>query len=294
MVVHDLFLHTKVLGTSDYTASRFLLELFLLSAWRYAGPAGWNDVAWSVSAEWFAYVWFPLFLLVAPRINRIPILLMTIFALAGLAVVEATSSEHLSLSGGVARLIPEFMLGVLLCRLRQAIPRYDGFALGALLSLLICAVGVKMDLDTVFIAGAAGLVFSLSYAKDALTPVLSVGVLVFLGEVSYSIYIVQRIPQHLFTFARSHLPGLAAMPGAVQATLLLALTVGAAIVLHLVVEKPMRSWIHRRFSSSTSTRQVDLLVIPDHERHSMLQDKLSESLVNLGMCVRERQIFLAP
>ncbi|WP_434033909.1 hypothetical protein [Cupriavidus sp. a3] len=37
---------------------------------------------------------------------------MAILALAVVGVVEATSPTHLSMSGGVARLIPEFMLGV--------------------------------------------------------------------------------------------------------------------------------------------------------------------------------------
>lgn len=247
VVLRDVVLHTSVVGTADYTASKFASALLLLSAWRYAGPAGWNDVGWSVSAEWFAYVWFPLFVLAAPRMNKTRILLMAGCALAMLAMVEATSPEHLSLSGGVARLLPEFMLGVLLCRLREAMPDYDGCVLGAVISLLVCAIAVWLALDTLFVAGAAGLIFSLSYEKDALTRVLSVGALVFLGEVSYCIYIVQRIPQYLFSFIRARLPDLAAMPGWQQAMFLLLLTLGAAIVLHYLVEKPMRSWVNRRF-----------------------------------------------
>lgn len=82
---------------------------------------------------------------------------------------QATSPDHLSLSSGVARLIPEFLLGVLVCRLRQAMPEHDGFALGAVLSLIVCAAGAGLGLDTLFVAGAAGLVFSLSYGKDVLT-----------------------------------------------------------------------------------------------------------------------------
>ncbi|WP_082016576.1 acyltransferase family protein [Cupriavidus sp. IDO] len=255
VIVRDLILHRNMVGTTNYSAPDFLLELSMLSAWRYAGPTGWNDVGWSVSAEWFAYVWFPLFLFAAPRLNRIRIMLAAILALVALGMVEATSPTHLSLSGGVARLIPEFMLGVLLCRLREAIPHYDGFAGGALLSLVICGVGVELGVDTLFVAGAAGLVFSLSYEKDALTRLLSMSALVFLGEISYCIYIVQRIPQYLFTFARSRLPDLAAMPGATQAFFLFAFTVGASILLHYVVEKPMRSWINRQLGSRRRLRE---------------------------------------
>ncbi|MEM5427014.1 acyltransferase [Cupriavidus oxalaticus] len=249
VMLRDVVLHTGVVGTVDYTTSKFVSALLLLSAWRYAGPAGWNDVGWSVSAEWFAYVWFPLFVLAAPRMNKTRILLMAACALAVLALVEATSPEHLSLSGGIARLLPEFMLGVLLCRLREAMPEYDGCVLGAAISLLVCAIAVGLGVDTLFVAGAAGLIFSLSYEKDAMTRVLSVSALVFLGEVSYCLYIVQRIPQYLFAFARSRLPDLAAMPGWQQSVLLLLLTLGAAVLLHYLVEKPMRSWINRRFGA---------------------------------------------
>ncbi len=107
-----------------------------------------------------------------------------------------------------------------------------------------------VGVDTLFVAGAAGLVLSLSYEIDALTRVLSFGPLVFLGEGSYCIYIVQRIPQYLFSFARSRLPDLAMMPAAVQALILLALTVGASVFLHYMIEKPMRSRINRYFGSS--------------------------------------------
>ena len=47
-------------------------------------------------------------------------------------------------------------------------------------------------------------------------------------------------------FARGKVAAVATLPGIVQAALLLALTVGIAIVLHLAVEKPMRVYINRR------------------------------------------------
>ncbi|QRQ84520.1 acyltransferase family protein [Cupriavidus oxalaticus] len=246
VIARDLLLHTHNLGTGGYTAPTFLREMLMLGAWRYAGESGWNDVDWSVSAEWFAYVFFPLFLLVAPRLSRARILLAGGMALAALAVVEATSPDHLSLSGGLARLVPEFLLGVLLCRLREAMPRHEGFRAGGMLSLCVCSLGISLGLDVLFVAGSAGLVFCLSYHKDALTRVLSLRSLVFLGEVSYCIYIVQRIPQYMFEFARGKVAAVATLPGIVQAALLLALTVGIAIVLHLAVEKPMRVYINRR------------------------------------------------
>lgn len=253
VIARDLVLHMHSAGTGSYTVSSFVPEALMVGAWQFAGPNGWNDVGWSVSAEWFAYVFFPLFLLAAPRLNKTRIVVAGCLALAALAAVEATSPDHLSLSGGVARLVPEFLIGVLLCRLREAMPRHNGFAAGGILSLGICVLGVGLGLDVLFVAGAAGLVFFLSYERDALTRVFSLRSLVFLGEVSYCIYIVQRIPQYMFAYARGRLESLAALPAALQVTLLLALTVGIAILLHFVIENPMRRYINRRFGVATKT-----------------------------------------
>ncbi len=247
VLVRDYVLHTHSIGTQDYDASGFILNVLLLTAWRYASSNGWNDVAWSVSAEWFAYVCFPLFLLAAPRLRKVRILAVAGLAIAGLVAVEITSKEHLSMGSGLARLIPEFLLGVLLFRLREALPKFGGFVGGSVVSLLVCALGIKIGADSLFVAGAACLILSLSYERDTLTRALSCAPLVFLGEISYCIYLVQRIPQYLFSFARSRLHWLASMPALMQALLLLLFTLGAAILMHYLVENPMRSFINRRF-----------------------------------------------
>lgn len=249
IIARDAVLQSDMLGSGSYSASGFFLELLMLNAWRYAGGGGWNDVGWSVSAEWFAYVWFPVFLVAVPRLNRRRLFAVAACMVAILSVVELTSADHLSLSGGLARLVPEFMLGVLLCRLREALPNYQGARWGSLCSSGICGIGVALGVDTIVVMGAAGMIFSLSYSKDALTDVLSLRTLVFLGEVSYCIYIVQRIPQYLFKFARYRLPELEAMPGLVQTLLLSGLTLAAAIVLHFAIEKPMRAWINHRLGT---------------------------------------------
>ena len=246
VVARDYLIHKNVLGVGLFTAGNFVLELFLLSAWRYSGATGWNDVSWSVSAEWFAYVFFPVFMLAAPRYKTSRILAVAAVALAALGIVEATSGEHLSLSGGLCRLVPEFLLGVLLCRLREARRDYAGWAFGGIASLALCGVAIAINVDTLFVAGAGCLIFSLSYEKDLLTRPLSVSWLTFMGEVSYCIYIVQRIPEYLFLFARGRFAAIAQMPVAGQVTLLLGITLLAALLLHFTVEKPMRAFIQAR------------------------------------------------
>ena len=43
-----------------YTPGGFLASLLMVQAWGDGAYATWNFVAWSVSAEWFAYLCFPL------------------------------------------------------------------------------------------------------------------------------------------------------------------------------------------------------------------------------------------
>ncbi len=39
----------------------FVTNVFLVQIWNYKHPPSWNGPAWSISAEWFAYLLFPFF-----------------------------------------------------------------------------------------------------------------------------------------------------------------------------------------------------------------------------------------
>ncbi|MDP1171590.1 hypothetical protein, partial [Klebsiella pneumoniae] len=48
-------------------------NLLMLHAWGLAPVAGWNHPSWSISAEWFAYLCFPLFAFVFWRLRDKPV-----------------------------------------------------------------------------------------------------------------------------------------------------------------------------------------------------------------------------
>lgn len=86
-------------------------------------PRQWNVVAWSVSAEWFAYLGFPLLAVYANRhqgaLSRLLHLLAVMVAyVAVLYVMRRPSAMEL----GLFRIMGGFTMGVLLYDLSKAVP----------------------------------------------------------------------------------------------------------------------------------------------------------------------------
>jgi peptidoglycan/LPS O-acetylase OafA/YrhL len=240
MLVKQYLLHKVVIGTPGNTYTMLLLNVLLLNSWTFQNLTGWNDVAWSVSSEWFAYVFFPIFVSLARPTTRIGSLVLLMIPAAALALVEWHSPRHLSLPGGLVRLIPEFYVGVVLYRLREQIG-VRGLQFGSLLALSLMAIGLHAGVDTIVVAGLAALILALSFENDTLHTALSIRPLVYLGEISYCAYMVQRFPQSAMMAARRSTQAIAALPEVVQIVLFVGLVLLCAATLHHVIENPMRS-----------------------------------------------------
>jgi peptidoglycan/LPS O-acetylase OafA/YrhL len=113
-------------------------NLLMLHAWGLAPVAGWNHPSWSISAEWFAYLCFPLFAFVFWRLRDKPVaavvgtaafltVLYFVFEqTAGFPLTEAT------IRWGALRIVPCFALGCALYLVyRKAGPQLSAPAAGA-------------------------------------------------------------------------------------------------------------------------------------------------------------------
>ncbi len=174
-------------------------NLLLVQAWGLAPQAAWNHPSWSISAEWFAYLLFPLFAWPALKLAKRPWLAVigafaalalsyTVFqALAGFPMTEA------NIRWGALRIVPSFAFGVALNLVwrRGAANRRSGPLVGAAVSLvgiLACAqIGAP---DALMVALFGGLILSLAALAKAGENSGGGGLLVYLGEISYSIYMV--------------------------------------------------------------------------------------------------------
>jgi len=92
-------------------------QLTLTQAWGLSPLGGWNHPSWSISAEWFAYLSFPAFAVVAWRLISRPRLAL-VFALALVVALnicfQAVAGFPLTkatLLWGALRIVPCFALG---------------------------------------------------------------------------------------------------------------------------------------------------------------------------------------
>ena len=225
-------------------------NLLLVQAWGFAPVAGWNHPSWSISAEWFAYLTFPLFAWAALALKARPLVAVVLAAvfMAGLyAGFEALAGHPLTLATirwGALRIVPCFALGCALHSLwreRTGGGRAQAW-LGALISgaaaLIAAALGQS---DTIIVLGTAGLIFYLARLAQAGSRALSAPILIYLGEISYSIYMI-CVPWKI-VFVNGAVSLLKLEGGQLPLALWLVLLVGvvplAALSYHLI-EKPAR------------------------------------------------------
>jgi peptidoglycan/LPS O-acetylase OafA/YrhL len=171
-------------------------HLLMLHAWGLAGEAGWNHPSWSISAEWFAYLAFPLFALAAWPLRKRPwvatagaaVFLMGLYAaferLAGFPLTEAT------FRWGALRIVPCFAYGCALYLVyrRAPLPRAGLLALSAAVVMVGSASVLAWDAVTVLAAGL--LILALASIPHDRAGWLGSRPAVYLGEISYSVYMV--------------------------------------------------------------------------------------------------------
>jgi peptidoglycan/LPS O-acetylase OafA/YrhL len=204
-------------------------------------------VAWSVSAEWNAYLLFPV---AAPLLLRCGARLgFALYAAMGIAILAAASLQWFGPWGGVitgwgalARAVPQFLMGMLLYRAYRA-----GFLRGLWASdLMLAAIAagiaavVALGLgDGVAVMLFPPLILAAVSNRGAGGRMLNARPLRWLGDISYSLYLTQ-----VFVFAaiwRVAPTPVAKLLGPWEAALagtLLALAVGA--LFHRTVEEPAR------------------------------------------------------
>jgi peptidoglycan/LPS O-acetylase OafA/YrhL len=220
-------------------------NLLMLHAWGLAPQAGWNHSSWSISAEWFAYLAFPAFAVVFWRLRERPGLavagavacmvgLYAAFeALAGFPLTEAT------IRWGALRIVPCFAYGCALYLVyrRSQVP-WAGWV-AALCVVAMAAAGSLGAPDGVVVLLGGGLILALASLPN--TGWLASRPAVYLGEVSYAVYMVLVPWQLLAVNLAARLTGSGDKKLHLFAWLVvvLALPVVAAIAHHLV-ERPAR------------------------------------------------------
>ena len=231
-------------------------HLLLLHAWGTTGSVAWNGPSWSISAEFFAYLSFPLYLILVRRWRPLPGLAVAVgvFALFWLAspLFDAARLTQRSYDFGILRIVPEFLIGVFLyMAIRQTCDRVRPKARVIrpviTISILTYLAAAHADLpDPVLILILAVLIFVLGVnAFGSQGNLMRHPALVYLGEISYSTYMVHYIFLVVAEGLASKLFGTPAFPlwywgGTIAAIYL------ASVVSYHLIELPARRFIRAR------------------------------------------------
>jgi len=184
-------------------------HLTLIHAWGSTSGLQFNLPSWSISAEWFAYLMFPVFLLFLRRLPGGEGAKLTVAAALFMAMALATQLlmglelTEMSWNIGILRIVPEFFLGMALYGFgeRRTFGR-SGALLGLWLSLAVVVLslaasswvpGVKLIGLPLVVLGLSGIVlFAADGDRYGAFPLLSRPGFVLLGEISYSVYMLHQ------------------------------------------------------------------------------------------------------
>ena len=196
------FTSIPVYGARSLTA--LLANVAMLQGLK-ARALAWNFPAWSISVEFLAYFLFPLVLPFVVHANRSRKLLLAGAAVSTLCLFAYLGGGDFNQWDGpitLIRCLPEFILGALLyAGFREPIwpgwfKRDDAIITIAFGVLVLLHFGIP---DLVIVVGFPALILSAVMNSGRVTPIMNAAPLVWLGEVSYSLYLAHGFVQFLTT-----------------------------------------------------------------------------------------------
>ena len=239
-----------------HTVPKFFYALFLINGIGIPDSVGWNFPSWTLSSEFVAYVCFPFLILWTTRLNyrQSFIVIVAIYAtMFGLAfIVNNGESYYLPWTYILTRIASQFTVGCLLYNLASYPPliRISNW-IAPLTFVAVLVVSAVYEHEMAF--GVLCILYAIlivTVANDSSSPlntIFSSRPMVFLGEVSYSIYIVQNLTGIILSQVIKKSPEFAEILGSnvffKPIVSLVAAIVGGTI-LHFTIEAPAAKWLN--------------------------------------------------
>lgn len=258
--------HVPPESADTLTATSYIRQLFLVQLWYqpFFDGSSWNGPAWSISAEWLAYLLFAGLALVVFRVARATrarsLLLLAFAASLPPVLLLLASGEFYTPWSWLPRIVMQFTAGALACAaVRKLDPsdRTRRAAGHASIVLIVAIVGALYyfsanPLATVRDAGGlvdvlfVPLVVTLSIGAGSLPQLLSTRVLVYLGQISFALYMVHELVHTAWIWTAQQFE-ITLTGGAGKFILvgLLALAFAFSSVMYHLVEEPSRRWMRR-------------------------------------------------
>lgn len=250
-----------------YNPNAIITNLLLLQSMGFHPFINWNVPAWSISTEWWMYVLFPVVFLGFRNLHLWKLIVIFLAIVAGYLAVfyllyplsKAASPFPSSLDNsldvtydyGFIRCFFGFVLGMWLYELYrrrwlETILRSD-----LLFPVTVLVVWLLMHYampDYLVVFCFAALLLMTVYNAGRVNQLLSTRPLLFLGDISYSIYLLHAPILFIgLDLAHIYAPGFIFDSSPWQATfyivLFLLILVGLSVLSYYAVELPMRKWL---------------------------------------------------
>ena len=226
----------------------WLIYAGLAQAWGMVPTQLVNPPGWSVSLEWAGYLLFPLLAFVPLRLSsraqRIGAIVGLLTVLLAGYLVAGGISLHDDERWYALRFVCEFMIGIILRGLVTETPdeRFDRWATiaGAVIvaaAIVVPMIGRNLAADMAMIALFTFFLWALAQADGKLARGLGGGVAHWLGQRSYSLYVVHWL------LLETLWERVASKP--LAAALMIGGSIVAATILYAVVERPARARLRR-------------------------------------------------
>ena len=195
---------------SWYTLKDFILHIFLLQAITdYGYFLSWNSAAWTISVEFYTYLFFGILVLISFRKSYIYIFLIIIYLVFNKEIFAFINStfDFTIFSAFFKSCILFFLSGSLMFFIYEKVKyRFNDFIFYIFLILLLFFYNflysknyVNHYLDYIHILFSLVILSVALLKKNSLTNIiLNNKFLVYLGTVSYSFYMIHQVVLYLF------------------------------------------------------------------------------------------------
>jgi len=257
LLVSAVILTHRDLPGPRFSLENFILNIFLVQDWAVHSDLSWNIPSWSISAEFAAYLVFPVIVMAVRTTGGrlIPCLLGIALLLCFLNYFFAPVGFDLGKSigtYGVPRCIIQFTIGAILARMylaRTSMYRLVPFGLFAMAALFLIIGLNKMESVMVPLAWTT-LVLAIALADKRLG-FLNHPWLVFIGDISYSTYMIHYLVRDIFKLLLVH----PSQPTPISYVLAaLAAVFIASVPLYLLLERPAHRYLVKMMSARISAK----------------------------------------
>lgn len=248
-----------------------LPNIFLLHSFGFTKIYSWNIPSWSISAEWAAYLLFPIIALCINKKKAITVVLLILLIVAAYysimyllprknpinPAIPVPHNLNTTFDYGYIRGIAGFTTGILVYLLYELRAVRKAFSSDLISLLIILAITITMHFalnDSLTVLLFAMLVISFTANTGKIAQLCNRKIPQFLGNISYSVYLMQIFLQEPFSHG-IYLPGITGIgrgkqnidfsSGVLYCTTYLILLIMISYISYQWVERPSRRFINR-------------------------------------------------